>query len=203
MSFALVLLNGEAPSLALVQRFWDNADFRIAADGGANPILALGLKPDLILGDLDSLEKAPAGVEIKKIESQNNTDGEKALDEVSRRGFKKAVLLGALGGRADMHLYNLSLPLKFPHLALTFYTEQERIFLAPKTCLIEGPVGARVSLLPLGEGVEGVTSQGLEWPLIDHTLSVHAFMSISNQIKAPNAQVRHKSGNLLIFVEEI
>ena len=202
MPGALVILGGEPPSEALLKRFWSSASFRLAADGGANRLIQMGYKPDLILGDLDSLEGRPEGITVKEVSRQSDTDGEKALEELQHRGIKEAVVLGAFGGRMDFTLFNLMLPLRFTDLELSFYHRNEYIFLAPEVCAISGQDGARVSLLPLGGPVKGLSAQGLKWPLESATLEPEGLVSVSNALDGPEALVRHEAGSLMIFVQQ-
>ena len=94
----LLLCNGERPSGPLARRCVRMADQIIAADGGANAARALGLVPDLIIGDLDSVtaatRRAFAGVRTLHIRRQDNTDIEKALDYIRAHGRDRVIVLG-------------------------------------------------------------------------------------------------------------
>ena len=102
----LLICNGEPPSRDLIRRMRRRADRLVAADGGANAVRALGLVPDLILGDLDSVTRATrrafANVPTIQIRSQDNTDLEKALDHCAAEG-DHAVIIAGRHGQTDRY----------------------------------------------------------------------------------------------------
>ena len=89
MTRTLILANGKSPSKRLFQKFLASADWFICADGGANTAARFGCAPDLIIGDLDSIEKKTiavfSNVDVKKLKDQNSTDLEKALTAAIRK----------------------------------------------------------------------------------------------------------------------
>ena len=108
---ALLLCNGEPPScnVLLAARV---TGLLVAADGGANYAPALGLEPDLIIGDLDSVKPSIlrrfTKTGIIRVRRQDNTDMEKALDYLRGHDVGRVFLLGATGRRMDMTLANLT-----------------------------------------------------------------------------------------------
>ncbi len=120
---ALIFVNGELHDLAAVRALVQPGDYRVAADGGTRHLLNLGLLPDVVVGDLDSLTAA----EVENLKNQlvrveqhpvhkNETDLELAVETALREGCSKILILGALGGRLDMTLANIFL-LTLPELA--------------------------------------------------------------------------------------
>src|SRR5689334_1140183 len=106
------------PYLALLHA----ADLLVAADGGALPLLRLGITPQLVIGDLDSLDAdsqaalAAQGAELRPYpRAKDETDLELALLEVAARGPSSIDILGGLGGRWDHTLANVAL-LALPEL---------------------------------------------------------------------------------------
>src|SRR5262245_54893488 len=108
---ACVLANGVLPSRAVVRRYARSADLLVCADGGANRAAQMGLRPTLIIGDLDSLtagiRRKFRGEPVVRRTTQYATDLEKAIQFCIRKGCSSAVILGATGGRTDHTAGNL------------------------------------------------------------------------------------------------
>jgi len=194
----LLCLNGEPPSLPLLQALVDRCDFLVAADGAANWLDRYEVTPDLILGDFDSF-KGETAVDQIKLETQDNTDGDKALDWAQSQGVRDVMILGGLGGRADFSLYNLSLPLRFPHLNLSFYHREEEVLLAKKTTCWTEKIGSNVSLLALGGPVTGLSTEGLSWKLDGAKLTLDGLQSQSNRACGTAVTCTYETGHLLVF----
>lgn len=163
----------------------------------------MGIRPDVILGDLDSItaatRKAFASSVIIRVARQDNTDMEKALDFCIASGVGSIVVLGATGGRLDMTLGNLS--------ALWRYTRHFRITLGGDGWLayplhgrgdFAAPVGTGVSLIPYGDCV-GVSLQGLKYPLVDASLR-RGEVAVSNVTTRKHFSVTCSRGSLLVIV---
>jgi thiamine pyrophosphokinase len=219
---ALVLADGTPPSrngLDVAWPGWDDAiGYVVAADGGARLAVDLGLKLDRWVGDGDSIdpealaELRRQGVPIDLVrQDKDESDTELALlAAVAVAG--DVTILGALGGRRiDHSIANLGL-LAHPALAdhrVRLLDDRSRVTLlqgghdghvpnGQATHRLDGREGDLVSLLPMGERVEGVTTTGLEYALRDETLAVGPARGLSNVRLAGQASVTIRSGRLLI-----
>lgn len=216
----LVVADGDVPSNDALGTAWpgwdDGVSLVIAADGGLVRARALGLRVDVLVGDLDSLpaalaERAEAdGIEILRARTdKDESDAELALLEAVGRGATRITVLGAFGGpRLDHALANLGL-LAHPALAGTATTLLDagsRVALVaapapdrgPVRRLLPGPVGATVSLLTLGGDVTGITTEGLRYPLRDESLRTGPARGLSNVRTAADAAVTVRLGRLLV-----
>ena len=105
MKRALILANGKPPGKRLLQRTLASSDWFVCADGGANTAARFHCTPDLIIGDLDSIQKETlvvfSKVSVKKLKNQNSTDLEKALTAVIQKNYKDVIVLGATGGKFE------------------------------------------------------------------------------------------------------
>ena len=182
----------------------------VAADGGTTLAAALGVVPDLIIGDLDSSELAlverfvQQGAEIATYEhtTKLETDTELAALAALRWDPASIYVLGGTGGRLDHALANV-LMLTHPDLAgrdVRIIEGQQAIFLGKpgRWNELRGTPGDTVSLLPLGTEVAGVRTEGLEYPLSGETLLPGRGRGVSNMLKVPQGRVWLDSGPLLI-----
>ena len=217
---ALILADGDAPDRSVLDAVWPGwdagVDLVIAADGGARHASALGVVIDLWVGDGDSIGEtglaalAATGVPIDRSPpDKDESDTELAMAAALRLGADGIVIVGALGGaRIDHALANLGL-LGLPELAgrpVTVVDGRTRIALirapGPAGRAVEhrlpGRVGDLVSLLPIGDGVEGVTTTGLAYRLDDEPLPFGRARGLSNLRIARDAVVIVRRGTLLM-----
>ncbi len=207
MPRALLIGNGQTPDTKLLKCLAKQANFILAADGGADRALSAGIKPDAIIGDLDSVSaKAQKTVPAKAlllVDNQNNTDLEKALDWLYANGFTACTLVGFLGGRWDFTLGNfLSVYPYAKKMDLTFCGEGWQIFPVTQDRVFTCRPGARVSLIPL-KACSGVTLTGLQFPLKNARLKLGGTgRTLSNQTTGKKFKVAIKTGFLFVYTEE-
>jgi thiamine pyrophosphokinase len=222
---ALIVADGSVPERRDLDAAWPGwhagVTLVVAADGGWDKAVRLGLRPDLLVGDADSLPQtryealAAEGVPIERSPAaKDESDTELALLAALRRGATRVTILGALGGqRFDHALANVGL-LALPdpgaaQIELLDATTRVRLLQAPAVdggtagdaparLDLDGATGDLVSLLPLGTAAQGVTTSGLLYPLADETLPPGPARGLSNVRTAPRASVALRSGSLLI-----
>lgn len=205
----VILANGQLPDPQRVRLHIQAADRLICADAGAAHAIALEVIPDVVVGDLDSLDPAhyatlkAAGVRFEVHPPlKDKTDLELAIHLAVAEGAAEIDLLGTQGGRLDQTLGNVLL-LARPEWAgmrmrilegdQTAWVLRDR-----QACIITATVGDTLSLLPLTPQVHGVTLSGVRWPLRDRTLYFGDTLTLSNALTQPSARVEVDSGILLI-----
>jgi thiamine pyrophosphokinase len=213
---AIIVADGEVRPGAALSRALDAARAAaliVAADGGAIKAEQLGLRPHVVVGDGDSLsvERATqlreAGVEvIVHSVAKDESDTELAVREAVARGATSIVILGAFGGERVEH--------SVANLLLLALAELQGIDAAlvdgASTVRMMGVVGASsmevrgspadfVSLLPLSERVDGVTTDGLRFPLADETLVQGPARGLSNELIGIRCEVSTRSGRLAVI----
>ena len=204
---ALIICNGNPPPQALLKQLWREADYRVAADGGANLLQVLNLLPDAVVGDFDSLhpdvQKQLPDTILFHVKEQDTNDADKAVRHCLKLGFTEINLLGADGGRQDQFLSILEILFKYAPLArLIIWTPLERLEFILDTWKESLPQATTLSLLPLFGGAQGVVSRGLKFELNNHALLPGKSPSgVSNQVLSNPVTVSIQEGQLLLVVQ--
>ena len=164
----LLLLNGDLRDPRIVARLARKADLIVCADGGARHAQALGVVPDFVVGDMDSLPhslpKAWSRTEYLCDPDENRSDLDKALDFLKARGRGRVFVAGALGGGLDHELVNLSvLEKRAAGLDLTVIGGGAARLLGPGRHRLDLKKGERFSLLAAPSA--RVTLAGARYPL--------------------------------------
>ncbi len=192
------------------EQWLDRADLVVAADGGAGSLDRLGRRPDLLVGDLDSIDPGLAarlaadGVPVERHPADKDaSDTELAIDRAREAGASEIVVIGAVGGtRLDHELANLLL-LVDPALAgcairVVRGSTTVRAMRGGERLDLDGTRGDVVSLLPIGGAATGVTTEGLRWELSGATLEMGRTRGLSNEVVSRPASVRFERGALLV-----
>ena len=191
-------------------------DYVIAVDGGYAYCDHLGIQPDLIVGDMDSL----ADDLQKKIENiagthpeilcrlpceKDDTDMRFAIKQGLAKGYLEFVLYGALGGRLEHTIANIQCLLYLKNQGAKGTIVDERCSI----CLIQDETiqfpkekEGFFSLFALQKQVSGVTIKGMKYPLKDAVLTEDYPIGISNEFIGKVAEVTVKDGMLLAIVSK-
>lgn len=177
-------------------------DLLIAADGGLKAVQAAGVTPDVVLGDFDSLGHVPEGDNVLRWpEMKDDTDMMLAIRLGLEKGYRTFYLYGGCGGRLDHTLANLQ--------ALAFLAGQGAVGYLFEggqtvTCVQNGVV----RFPPLPEGIlsvfalcgaaDGVTLEGLLYPLDDGALQPDFPLGVSNHFTGAAALIQVKNGALTL-----
>lgn len=208
---ALVFANGDALDGPMVQKWLSHASdaLIVAADGGAHIAAHFGLRPHIIVGDMDSVapEHLTAleadGVEtVRAPAAKDETDLELALTLAAARGADPIIVIGSVGGRLDQTLANvylLALPALDGRTVRMAAGREEVALLRPGTHVVHGAAGDTVSLLPIGGTADGVRTEHLAYPLHGETLYFGPARGVSNVMLGAQATVALERGYLLLI----
>ena len=232
---ALVILNSpiRSPPSPLFQKLWDSCCFHVCADGGANRLYRANpeLIPDLIRGDLDSLEShvrshyAEKGVCIERNPCQDSNDLDKALSAILKKSteyqqYTRIIIYGAFGGRFDQEMASIQALYKWgPQFQnrLILMDDITSAFLLPagvkneirmprygedgKQLKILGE-GPTCGLIPIGTKCETVVTTGFKWNL-DGTIPLEfgGLVSTSNHLSEEVATVQ--TSHPVVFTAEV
>lgn len=204
----IILANGEYGEVDAYRDIFKNSDTILCADGGANYAFQMGLIPDSVIGDLDSVRPEVSkyfdaqGVEFIRYPARKDlTDLQLALDLARERGAEQIVLLGALGKRLDHTLYNIyaGIELARQGVRISHFTPDCQIYLVQDRLIIDGTAGDIVSLLALTDRVEGASMEGFEYSLKEPVLRSDQPYAISNVLAGSRGVIELRSGILAVF----
>lgn len=180
----------------------------IAADGGMRHAGALGVQPEVWVGDFDSTDAAlvarfPDITRKSFPPAKNLTDGALAVEEALERGARRIVMAGALQGeRTDHGLMNLLLAVRLAgdgiEIVLTSGEEEAHPLLAGET-VVEMPEGALFSVLGVSD-LAGLSIDNAVYPLEDFALPFGAARGVSNKAKGGPVRFGLKNGSGIIIL---
>ncbi len=190
-----------------LDRFEREGCFVVCADGGYDTAARFGIRPDLLIGDFDSVQSPlPDGVETIRLKvEKDDTDLMAAVKEGVRRGFSSFLLTGVLGGeRFDHSFANLCVLQYLCVLGCKALIDQDRcrVFLLRSGRLaLSGEKGSTVSVFPFGCASCEVSYTGLQYPLTHAMLTSEEPHGVSNRVEEDYAQIVVHSGYVLIIVQ--
>jgi len=196
----VILANGLFPTGRQALDLLHGADLLICCDGAANKLIAYGLSPQLIVGDLDSvsgdIKKEYASILIQSDDQESN-DLTKAVHYCIEKNYSSVYILGATGLREDHTLGNISLMLEYyPRIEVQIVSDYGMFFLVCNGEPVKSYVGEKVSLFSIDNRV-GVSSTGLKYPLNDLQLS-NWYVASLNEATAESFTLHFESDTPLI-----
>ena len=208
------MISTESPRCIIIAPLYDGAcpdaaikrtgDMVICADGGYAAAMRHGITPDLVVGDLDSMEDdLPSGCHVVRLpREKDDTDLVVCLWEGRNRGYRQFVILGATGGRADHYFSNVQCLADCAvrgERAVLLDAWNEITILPPGTYVFPRRESEYFSLLAFTEEVTGVTLAGTKWSLDRATLSHTTPLGVSNEIVQQTATLSFTQGLLMVI----
>ncbi len=212
---AVIFLNGTPPSDKLVNSIGDIKDFySVCTDGAYRYAVKYG-KPDLLLGDFDSLDlpnaRVPESTEILRYKVEKNfTDGYLAVKECAARGIKSVVIFGAFGGRPDHEYCNYSLLPLCRELGINARMAGENydVYFVNDAITAKVRTSATVSVVPFSDKAHILYTKGLKYPSdgltydkIENLSADDLVMGVSNLAESSEITVALAGGAVLVFIE--
>eukprot|EP01129_Flabellula_baltica_P015311 TRINITY_DN7679_c0_g1_i1.p1 TRINITY_DN7679_c0_g1~~TRINITY_DN7679_c0_g1_i1.p1 ORF type:complete len:250 (+),score=60.94 TRINITY_DN7679_c0_g1_i1:31-750(+) len=220
LNYILVIANSQ--DVKLVSKFeslWENATFTVCADGGANRLYDhytktnMEIVPKVIVGDFDSVRPevldfySQCGSECIQIDDQDSTDLDKACGILVDRDLGDlVVVIGGSGGNTSQYLGNIQTAFKFKQLKIVFMTPHDMVLLVPAgVWKVEGAVGNKCGLLPIGGEVERIRTAGLKWELGGEGMEKLKFgglVSTSNRMMGSSFEL-DTSSSVLVTMDDL
>jgi len=209
---ALIFAGGNAP-LPHLSQFLPHAQWKIAADSGLDHALSLGVTPDVVVGDSDSVSEEALtmahSLDIEFISAPTDkdfTDTELALSHAVHLGAQKIVVISAGGGRFD-HAYGLLASLFHPewaHIQIEAFIDTAHVFAlhGPSSLHILGKQNSLVALHAMNGIAHGISTEGLRWQLRNESLAPWVSRGVSNELIGTSGNISLQSGALLVVQPE-
>lgn len=188
-----------------------NIEYVICADGGLEKAEYLGLLPDVIIGDLDSVNTSvlkryiEMNIEIIEYPSEKNyTDMDLAIQYAVEKGYKEIILIGASGSRIDHTMANIL-------LVELYYKKGIKIKIVDNNNIVQMVTGKMeieykknyfVSIIPTSDTIEGITLEGFKYPLNNVNVKRGSTLCISNQITEEKGIITLAKGNALVILSK-
>lgn len=180
-------------------------DYVMAVDGGFAHLETIDRKPDMAIGDFDSLGYVPRGLRVvRRSPHKDESDMELALIRAKAQRFGTVYVFGGLGRRLDHTLANLQLFAKFAEkgISVSAIGDDSLVTFLAGPDLLELPAreSGTLSIFAMNDECEGVFERGLEWELDDHTLTNRTSLGLSNEFKGEAVMVGVEEGTIAVFL---
>lgn len=181
-------------------------DYIIAADAGIRNAAALGVKPHLVMGDMDSLEESevPEGAVLFPVR-KDDTDLMLAVKKGIELGYREFLIYGALGGRLD-HTYASIQTLSYllEHGCTGVLVDGRQWVTMLQQAALTVPTGYRhISVFSYTEKCSGICLRGLSYPLEDAQLDQNFPLGVSNSADGETAVISVREGKLMVILSDL
>ncbi len=206
-----ILVNGTAlPDRMTIDEI-RGCDLILCTDGALAWALEAGVKPDVLIGDMDSIDPKLLEqydrdtIEIIRLPVQkDDTDAQAAVDLAMERGADTFIITGALGGRLDHAMGNLMLLIRLMRRGkeAKMVDDQQVVMAAGSETLLHGKPGGTISIIPFGDGLFIEKTEGLAYPIVHKSIPCDITLGISNVFTKTTASVSITAGTAIIIMQK-
>ncbi len=201
----IIISAGNCFNIEKLKKHISKSDYIICADGGYEHLTKIGIKPDLIVGDFDSL-KSDINCEniIRLPVEKDDTDTLFALKKAFEKNPDEIIIYGGIGSRFDHSYANMCLAgiCAEKNIKAKVTDGFNSIYIIMDKISLKSKKGKTVSIYSFSDKCEGVTLSGFKYPLSDFTLLKENIIGTSNIIISEEAEIRIKSGKLIVICNE-
>lgn len=195
---AIIICGGNVESY--IKQYIRADDFIICADSGYDRAKEFGIEPDIIIGDMDSIKELPRTENKLVYPSRKDfTDSELVVRYALEHGYDEIIMFGMIGSRMDHTLANIMLLKQTKDIDAVIVDGNNEIYLAENEFVISGEIGDTISIIPFEGNVEGVTTEGLDYPLSDGRIEIGTTLGVSNVMTDKIAKITIKKGSAFII----
>jgi len=203
---ALILANGEACSIGLLEQLLEWSPFVLVLDGALHRALDLKLKFNTVLGDLDSVQnihenlKHYQPVELVHTPDQDKTDLEKGIEYLIDKGHSVVHLLWATGKRLDHTMNNIVTIAKYADACtVVLFDDHTRAYCIPSGFTKYFNRGTNISLFPMNN-CENIHTSGLKYNLTGGKMELPHRTGSSNEVLADgNVRIEYEGGQMILM----
>lgn len=203
---AVVILNGNLSyDLDEYKKRLENRPFIVSCNGGYLNSIKLNIQPDLIIGDLDSINHIEFENKITFPKEKDKSDSELAVDYLIEKAFKEIEFWGAIGDRIDHTLFNISLLLKIYKegaKGLIFHPPFY-VFLIDKNYKFKRKNKGIVSFYPFTFEIKNLKIKNLKYELNGKNIYLGNSETLSNEFVDKEGEVEFDEGLILVISESL
>ncbi|HZK33214.1 MAG TPA: thiamine diphosphokinase [Tissierellaceae bacterium] len=205
---ALIIASGSIKNYNLLKTVAEKCDFLLCVDGGVDHLLEIGLQPNMVFGDLDSISQnglnfiEKNNIPITRFSSiKNSTDTELAIDYLISYKYTEIVLMGVTGSRQDHTLANIFLLnyLLENNIRGKIIDSNNIIYLIDDYLKLKKLEGYYTSLIPIGENGVTLTLEGFYYNLDNYFIAFGSTLGVSNKIIKSCGKIKILQGKALVF----
>ncbi len=206
MKNAIIFLHGNLSDTSSIRNFLSEDSLILCADGGAEHARKIGLVPDVVIGDFDSISQSDRVLlEEKEVtcisypREKDYTDAELAVRYAVDQGADEIIITGLLGDRIDHMTANMFFLAELSgEKHIRIIEKDQDISFVDRVIEIAGKKGDEISLIPIKSDCRGITTEGLYYPLSDASLPLGSTRGISNVMLSHKAKVTVTQGVLMV-----
>ena len=204
---SVIISNGTIEDYEAIAEIIKEDDYIVCADGGSMHAKKLGLTPDIIIGDCDSIDQETLkyyeakGVKVNTYpRDKDQTDTQLAVEHAYELGGREMILIGCTGTRFDHTFGNVGMLIWLMKRGVRgiIINKHNEIHVLDRYIMLEGKPGDRVSLLPITPKINGIHTTGLKYALEDAELVYDQPKGISNEFVSNEAQIVIRDGMLMV-----
>lgn len=208
---ALLILNGEKVNSTTILKLKDESDFILSADGGTDYCIELGIIPDLVIGDLDSISPKTLDI-LKKKEvpinvfpiKKDKTDSQLSIEYLMDKGAEEITIIGAIGSRIDHTLANILLlkTIKDKGIKGKIVHNNNIIYIIDDELILDKKNGYFVSIIPIESKGVLVSLKGFEYNLSKVKIDFASTLGVSNFVIDEKGYIKVHEGECLVVVSK-
>lgn len=201
---ALLILNGEKVNSTTILKLKDESDFILSADGGTDYCVELGIIPDLVIGDLDSISPKTLDI-LKKKEvpinvfpiKKDKTDSQLSIEYLMDKGAEEITIIGAIGSRIDHTLANILLlkTIKDKGIKGKIVHNNNIIYIIDDELIMDKKNGYFVSIIPIESKGVLVSLKGFEYNLSKVKIDFASTLGVSNFVIDEKGYIKVHEGD--------
>lgn len=205
----LIVSSGSIKNCEILKKEIENNDYVICADGGLDHLMKIDKKPDLLVGDLDSLSLsgkqyiAEKDIEVMKFPTKKNmTDSELAVEFAKKNNATDITLIGSTGSRLDHSIANIFMLRKLNLMGIKSKVVDDNnsiVYSRDYIEVLKDSDKKYLSVLPISLEGATVTLEGLVYPLDKYHIDYSSTIGISNEIYEDTAIIKIHNGEVLII----